>query len=91
MIQGAKAARQLSLLLSTPLQIVDLSAVIAAEVVMVGLAGLLISRRFTGQLNGCQPALLEHRLEIAIDGRDAQLSADLVGAGTIWISSKNFI
>jgi len=67
-------------------EFVHLSTVVAEEVMMVRLSGELVARRFAGQLNRHQPALLGHRLEVAIDSCDAEIvyAALCVGKDLVW-------
>jgi hypothetical protein len=50
----------------------DTLALGALEVVVVLLAGHLVSSRGVGQVDRCKPALLDAELERAVDGRQAE-------------------
>ena len=60
---------------------VHTSAFAAVEVMMVGLTGDLVASGLAGQRNGIEPAFREQRLDIAVDGRDAERAIVTLGSG----------
>lgn len=54
------------------LEFEDLPTAVAAEVVMVSLAGDLISQGFAGHGDCCKPVILQQRADVAIYGRNAK-------------------
>ena len=53
-------------------QFEDLATAIAAEVMMVRLAGDLVPKRLTGHRDRGEPVVLQQGPDIAVDGSDAQ-------------------
>lgn len=57
-------------------QLVDLAAAVAAEVMVMRLAGNLVTKRFTGHRDGSEPVALQQGPNVPVDGGDAE-AADL--------------
>ena len=75
MVKGSKSPRQLGLYARcTSFEFVDLSAVIAPEVMVMSLSRKLVPRSFAGKQHGDEPALFNQGLEIAIYGRDTEIA-----------------
>lgn len=73
----AKAARELGAKTEiAAFQLVDLAAAIAAEVMVMCLAGNLVAERFTGHRDGREPVALQKRPNVPVDSGDAE-AADL--------------
>jgi len=73
MTKGAEASRKLWLDRRASIQLIDFLTVIAKEVMVVHFSGKLITGRFGRKLDCNQPALVDHRLEVAIDGCNAEI------------------
>ena len=75
MPQSSKASRELDVeLWVTAFQFVGLPAIVTAEVMVVRLPGNLVTRRFTRELYGNEPAFLDHGLQIAVYRPNAQVT-----------------
>lgn len=73
----AKAAREFGTKTEiAAFQLEDLAAAIAAEVVVMRLAGDLVAKRFTRHRNSGEPVALKQGPDVPVDGGDAQ-AADL--------------
>jgi hypothetical protein len=69
----SKATRQLWLeRWDTPLKFIQSLALVALEVMVMFFPGHLISRRIAGNLYRLQPALIDQRLNVSINGRDSE-------------------
>jgi len=69
MASNAEAARKLGLRTEfASLKLEDFATAIAAEVVMMRLAGDLIPQRFTGHGDRCEPITFQQRTNVAIYG-----------------------
>ena len=73
MTSGMEPTRQTGLdLVHTAFQFIKLATVVAVEVVMMLLARNLVTRRFTWNLNRGQPAILDQRFDVSINGSNSQ-------------------
>ncbi len=54
------------------LQLEHPAARVALEMVVMSLTCYLVNRLSTGEVDGCQPALLQERLDVAVNGGDAK-------------------
>lgn len=55
------------------------AALATVKMMMVGLARYLVASRLAGQRNGFEPAVRQQRLDIAVDGGDAQRIVMMLG------------
>ena len=68
-----KAARQLRLeRRDAPFKLIQFLALVALEVMVMFFPGYLISRRISGNIHRLQPALIDQRLDVSINGRDSK-------------------
>jgi hypothetical protein len=60
----------------------------AVEVVMVRFARALVARRLAGDIDGNEPALLDKRLDCAIDGGDAEARGAAAGGAVGFLRAE---
>ncbi len=82
MTRGAKPTGKawFDLLLAT-FEFVELAAIVALEMMMMFFAGDLVTRRVTRNLDCSQPAILDQRFDVAINGGNAQTAVMLLCGG----------
>ena len=77
---GAEASGELGAALGdAAFEVVELAALVALEMMMVGFAGQLVAGGVAGELDGLQPAFLHERLDVSVDGGDAERRMVLLG------------